>query len=109
MEDYQMDACQVREDGRRGGGGEEGREGEDRSTVLLLSSLLPIDIDSKFKQHLGELAPFLLAPDKLVIKKVNGAPLTGKMLYDIFGVSFGITVVLEDGTSCYSSFLPRST
>ena len=49
-------------------------------------------MDSSFRQHLCEFAPLLLAPDKLVVKTINGAPLTGKTLYNIFGVSYQFIV-----------------
>lgn len=46
-----------------------------------------LEMDSSFKQHLKEIAPFLLSQNRLVVKTINGTPLTGKTLYDIFGVS----------------------
>lgn len=44
------------------------------------------EMDSSFREHLKSFAPFLLSPEKLVVKTINGAPLTGKTLLDIFGI-----------------------
>lgn len=55
--------------------------------MLVLFLTAHSDIDSSFKDHLKQLAPFLLSRDQLVVKTINGAPLTGQSLYDIFGVS----------------------
>ena len=44
------------------------------------------DIDSEFKEHLHCLAPTLLAPENLIVKKINGTPLTGRGLLECFKV-----------------------
>ena len=44
------------------------------------------DIDSEFKQFMYELIPHLLKPENLVIKKINGIPMTGKGLLQCFQV-----------------------
>lgn len=48
------------------------------------------DIDSEFKEHLHCLAPTLLAPENLIVKKINGTPLTGRGLLECFKVYIGI-------------------
>ena len=44
------------------------------------------DIDNEFKQFMYELIPHLLKPENLVIKKINGIPMTGKGLLQCFQV-----------------------
>ena len=44
------------------------------------------DIDTEFKNHLGDLAPLLLSPENLIVKKINGNPITGRGLLECFKV-----------------------
>lgn len=44
------------------------------------------DIDSEFKTCLQDLAPLLLSPECLVLKKINGNPVTGRGLLECFKV-----------------------
>jgi hypothetical protein len=47
----------------------------------------PADIDSKFKQELKELAPLLLSPKNLVVKRLGDTPAIGRTLLQCFIVS----------------------
>ena len=58
-------------------------------TVITIPSLA--EMDSSFRQHLKTFTSSLLSREHLVAKTINGAPLTGKALYDIFGVSHTAT------------------
>lgn len=51
------------------------------------------DIDGDFKMQLEDLAPLLLAPDKLVVKTINGNSVTGKDLLEYFKVLWYIRIV----------------
>ena len=42
------------------------------------------DIDEGFKQNLEQLIPSLLSSDKLVVKKINGMPVTCRGLVEYF-------------------------
>ena len=55
----------------------------DRALVSVCS---PLDIDDEFKENLQELAPMFLAPDNLVVKEINGTPVTGRGLVECFKV-----------------------
>ena len=52
----------------------------------MKSFSLIADIDGDFKMQLEDLAPLLLAPDKLVVKTINGNSVTGKDLLEYFKV-----------------------
>lgn len=67
--------------------GEWGRRGEEEEIPRLSFIRFSLtEMDSSFKQHLKEFAPILLSLSSLVPKAINGVPLTGKTLFDIFGV-----------------------
>ena len=53
------------------------------------------DIDGDFKMQLEDLAPLLLAPDKLVVKTINGNSVTGKDLLEYFKVTMVYIVNLS--------------
>ena len=55
--------------------------------VKLFFFSFPPDIDSKFKQQLQELAPLLLAPKNLVVKRLGDTPAIGRTLLQCFIVS----------------------
>lgn len=42
------------------------------------------DVDTAFKQCLQELVPMLLAPENLVVKEINGTPITCRSLVEYF-------------------------
>ncbi len=46
------------------------------------------DIDEGFKQNLQVLIPSLLSPESLVVKKINGLPVTCRGLVEYFKASF---------------------
>lgn len=56
------------------------------SFSLLLASI-PSDIDTKFKEQLKNLAPLLLSPEKLVVKRLGDTPAIGRTLLQCFIVS----------------------
>ena len=64
------------------------------SLLIAFSFLIPLlilppgylDIDTEFKNHLGDLAPLLLSPENLIVKKINGNPITGRGLLECFKV-----------------------
>ena len=51
------------------------------------------DIDSSFKENLAQLVPLLVSGDGLMIKKINGYPVTGSGLLDCFHVSVYCIIV----------------
>ena len=55
----------------------------DRALVCVCS---PLDIDDEFKENLQELAPMFLASENLVVKEINGTPVTGRGLVECFKV-----------------------
>lgn len=63
--------------------------------VLVIWLLLPfpnvpfldVDIDNEFKTFLEQLAPLLLDPSRLIIKRINGNIVTGRGLVECFKVS----------------------
>jgi atlastin len=46
------------------------------------------DIDSSFKENLSQLVPLLVSGEGLMVKKINGNPVTGSGLLDCFQVSW---------------------
>ena len=44
------------------------------------------DIDSSFKENLSELVPLLVSRESLMVKRINGNPITGSGLLDCFKV-----------------------
>jgi hypothetical protein len=56
-------------------------------TCFTHHCFFPVEMDSSFSHHIKLFAPYILSRDRLVVKTINGAPLTGKMLHDVFGVS----------------------
>ena len=55
--------------------------------IFLLSCSPAADIDTKFKQQLKELAPLLLSPKNLVVKRLGDTPAIGRTLLQCFIVS----------------------
>ena len=53
----------------------------------MASYLCTADIDEEFQDNLRELTPMFLAPDNLVVKEINGTPVTGRGLLECFKVS----------------------
>ena len=45
------------------------------------------DIDKKFLDSVREFAPLFLAQDNLVVKEINGTPINGRGLLELFKVS----------------------
>ena len=63
------------------------------------------DIDSSFKENLVALVPLLVSGDGLMVKKINGNPVTGSGLLDCFQVGgWAILCVLS-----YCVFIHRSS
>lgn len=54
---------------------------------LFMSASIPTDIDTKFKQQLKDLAPLLLSPKNLVVKRLGDTPAIGRTLLQCFIVS----------------------
>ena len=54
--------------------------------------IIHTDIDNAFKQYLKALTPRLLAPENLVVKKINGNIMTGTGLLQCFKVRVCVCV-----------------
>ena len=55
------------------------------SYYCILCPLSP-DIDDDFRDSLSQLVPLLVSRDNLKVKKINGNPVTGSGLLDLFKV-----------------------
>ncbi|CAI8015628.1 Atlastin-1 [Geodia barretti] len=64
------------------------RQASSLSTDYYISLPHPEDIDSSFKENLAQLVPLLVSGEGLMVKKINGNPVTGSGLLDCFQVSW---------------------
>ena len=61
--------------------------------LMLTRSFCFQDIDEGFKQNLRELIPSLLSSENLVVKKINGMPVTCRGLVEYFKASFSMIII----------------